>query len=177
MKTSDCYYLGYVTKIFGFKGDLTIYLDVDDPLIYKKMESVFVLIGAKLIPFFIDKFSLRPNSREAVIHFQGVDNEENARQLVGKELYLPVEHLPALEGNAFYYHEIEGFEAIDEQKGCIGTIDHVLDLPANPLFQIRQGQKEILIPVRDELIVNVDRINRRIILNTPDGLIDLYLES
>ncbi len=177
MKTSDCYYLGYVTKTFGFKGEVSLFLDVDDPLVYSKMESVFILLGDKLVPFFVEALTFRPNSREAYVRFQGVDTEERAVQLCGNKLYMPLVHLPQLTGNSFYYHEIEGFEAIDTHMGPIGVVEQVIDLPGNPLFQVKRGYQEILIPLRDEFIIKVDRENRKIILEAPDGLIDIYLGS
>ncbi len=177
MKTSDCYYLGYVTKTFGYKGEVSLFFDVDDPLVYSKMESVFILLGEKLVPFFVETLAFRPNSREAYVRFQGVDTEAKAGQLCGKELYMPLAFLPKLTGNSFYYHEIEGFEAIDTLMGPIGVVEQVIDLPGNPLFQVKRGYQEILIPLREEFIDHVDREHRKIILTAPEGLIDIYLGS
>ncbi len=177
MKTSDCYYLGYVTKTFGYKGEVSLFLDVDDPLVYKKMESVFILLGEKLVPFFIEALTFRPNSREAYARFQGVDTEERAVQLCGNELYMPLAFLPKLTGDSFYYHEIEGFEAIDKHMGSIGVVEQVIDLPGNPLLQVKKGYQEILIPLRDEFISQVDREHRKVFLEAPEGLIDIYLGS
>lgn len=177
MNASDCYYLGYVSKTFGYKGGLTFFLDVDDPAAYKEMESVFILLGGKLIPFVIESLSFRPNSREANVYIQGIDTEEKATSICNKELYLPLTFLPQLKGNNFYFHEVEGYEAIDNQKGAIGIVDRVIDLPGNPLFQIKTDCREILIPVRDEFILKLDREKRQIVLDAPDGLIDIYLET
>jgi 16S rRNA processing protein RimM len=177
MNVSDCYYLGHVAKVFGYKGGLTLILDVDDPAAYKKMESVFILLEGKLVPFFIDSLSFRPNSREANVHLQGIDSEEKASPLCNKELYLPLTFLPKLKGNDFYFHEVEGYEAIDKHTGAIGIVDRIIDLPGNPLFLIKTGHREILIPVRDEFIVKLDRENCQLFLDTPDGLLDIYMET
>jgi 16S rRNA processing protein RimM len=177
MNTSDCYYLGYIAKTFGYKGAVSLFLDVDDPTVYNKMESVLILLGGKLVPFFIDSLTLRPNSREANVHFQGIDSDEKAALLCGKEIYLPLQYLPELSGNNFYFHEIEGYEAIDKKLGSIGIVERVIDLPGNPLFLIKKDFREILIPVRDEFILKVDRENRQLLLDAPDGLIDIYLDT
>jgi 16S rRNA processing protein RimM len=174
MNQTDCFCLGYVKKPFGFGGELAIHLDVDDPSDYKKLESVFILMEGKLIPFFIETLAFRPNSAEATVRFQGVDNEEKASRLSGRELYLPLDLLPPLSGNRFYFHEVEGFQAVDEQLNPIGRVEQVLDLPGNPLFQIMKGRQEILVPVRDAFIERLDRENRRIVLRLPDGLVDVY---
>lgn len=177
MKTEDCFYLGYVTKTFGFKGEVVVYLDTDDPESYKSLESVFILMEGKLIPFFIEKIQLRVNSNDAIVQFQHVDSEQKALQITGQEVYLPLSMLPPLKGNRFYFHEVLGFRVIDQQKGDLGLIDQVLDYPGNPVFQIQASGKEILIPARDEFIVQLDREKRILYLQAPEGLIDLYLNE
>lgn len=177
MKQDDCYYLGYVTKTFGYKGEVVVYLDVDDPLYYNELESVFILLEGKLIPFFIQKISFRPNSPEAVVRFQGTDNPEKAQRLTGAELYLPLGLLPPLKGNAFYFHEIVGYQVIDKIKGPLGLITGVMEFPGNPVFQIQAGKKEVLIPANDDFIEKLDRKNQTIFINAPEGLIDLYLNE
>jgi 16S rRNA processing protein RimM len=91
------------------------------------------------------------------------------------ELYLPLSSLPKLEGNKFYYHEIEGFKVEDTRLGNIGIIQRVNDSNAQPLFEILNGSTEILVPLIDDFIVKIDRENKIIYLNTPEGLVDLYL--
>ncbi len=174
MGVEDCFYLGYISKTFGFKGEVTAYFDVDDVSNYHKMESVFLLLEKKLVPFFIESISFRPHSREANVRFQGVESLEKSERLQGSELYLPLSFLPPLQGNQFYFHEVTGYQAIDTEAGPIGTITRILDLPGNPLFEIRQGHKEALIPVRNEFIVKLDRKNKCITLETPPGLLALY---
>lgn len=177
MNQDDCYYLGYVTKTYGFKGEVMIYLDADNPTYYGNLESVFIQVEGKLIPFFIQQIKIRPNKAEAVVNFMDIDAPEKAQRLVGCELFLPLELLPPLKGKAFYFHEISGFEAIDTHKGRIGIITGVLEFPGNPVFQIQAGTKEVLIPVIDNFIVRLDRPNKKIFLNAPEGLIDLYLNE
>ena len=73
-------------------------------------------------------------------------------------------------------HEIIGYEVEDQNKGTIGTVVGVVDLKSNPLLIVDFNEKEILIPLVEELIVHVDRDSKRIKVNTPEGLIDLYLD-
>lgn len=177
MNQNDCYYLGYVTKTFGFKGEVMLFLDADDPLYYSKLESVFVQIEGKLIPFFIQQINIKPNKAEAVVRFQDIDTPEKAQRLIGCELFLPLELLPPLEGDEFYFHEIAGYQAIDKHKGPLGIITQVLEFPGNPVFQIQAGTREVLIPAHDQFIEKLDRKNKKIYLNAPEGLIDLYLNE
>lgn len=176
MRKEDCFYLGKVAKKFSFKGEVLIWLDTDEPELYENMESVFVEINKHLVPFFISNSSLHKNDFLRV-RFEDVDNEEDADAILGKAVYLPMSMLPKLEGNKFYFHEVIGFTAHDQRLGDIGTIESINDTTAQPLFEIKKGDVEILIPMIDDFIVKVDRENRTIILNTPVGLVDLYLNS
>ena len=83
--------------------------------------------------------------------------------------------LPELEGDQFYFHEITGFTVIDQNYGEVGIIKSINDNTAQALFEIMQGDKEILIPVNDDFIKKVDKENKQILLETPPGLIDIYL--
>ena len=87
-----------------------------------------------------------------------------------------MERLPKLEGNKFYFHEIIGFNVVDEEKGNIGKIREIYDNMTQPIMAIDFGEKEILIPLIDEVIKQVDRQNKTIHIKAPQGLIDIYLD-
>ena len=99
-----------------------------------------------------------------------------ADELLRKEVFLPLSMLPKLEGKTFYYHEVFGFEIWDENFGKVGLIKGVNDQSAQPLFEIDSSGQEILIPIHDEFIKSVDREKKIIKVNTPAGLIDLFLD-
>lgn len=149
-------------------------LDTDEPEEFIEMESVFVELHKNLVPFFIAQSSLH-KSELLRVKFEEVDSEEAADALLGAELYLPLTLLPKLTGNQFYYHEIIGYQVIDSLYGPVGVITGVNDSTAQPLFEIEHEGKEVLIPVNDQFIDNLDRTNKILHLTTPEGLIDLYL--
>ena len=174
MKLEDCFYLGYVSKIKGYKGEVNIFLDVDIPEDYSEMESVFVAINDKPVPFFIDRIQVTRKGY-ATVKFEDIDTEEEAKQLVKAGIYLPNAALPELTGDKFYYHEVIGFTIVDEANGEVGELKQVLDHAQNPLFQIIKDYKEVLIPLSDEVIQRVDRKTKTMHVAAPEGLIDLYL--
>jgi len=174
MQKEDCFYLGKIVKKYSFKGELLVKLDTDDPSIYTKMESVFIDKNKNLIPFFIERSSLHKSTLLRV-KFEDIDSEEDANKLLKSELYLPLEFLPQLTGNKFYYHEIVGFEAEDLSFGLIGIIKGVNDNTNQAILEIDRNGSEILIPLIDDFIKSVDREQKKIILEVPEGLIDIYL--
>ncbi|MDF2436105.1 MAG: rimM [Bacteroidota bacterium] len=174
MNKSECFSLGYIAKTVGNKGELILILDVDDPFKYKKLESVFVEINKELVPFFITRMEVRSNG--AKVNFDGIDTTERAEHLKGHSLYLPLSFLPPLKGKKFYYHEVVGFNVVDKIHGDIGNVLSILDYPTQALFQIKKGETEILIPVKDEFIISIDRPSKTIHVSPPEGLIDIYLD-
>ena len=175
MRKDECFYLGKIAKKFSFKGEVLCYLDTDEPEMYQNLESVFVQMNRNLVPFFIEQSSLHKD-KFLRVKFEEVDSEAEAENLLGSELYLPLTLLPQLEGNQFYYHEIIGFKVVDQRLGDIGTIHSIIENTAQPLFELFKGEKQILIPMIDDFIVEVNRSKKEITMNTPVGLVDLYLE-
>ena len=174
MRKKDCFYLGKIAKKYSFKGEVLVYLDTDEPELYTELESMFVEINGHLVPFFIEKSSIH---REKFLRtqFEDMDSEEDADTIVGKDVYLPLTMLPKLEGNKFYYHEVVGFDAIDQRLGNFGTILRISDNGVQALFEVQKDDAVILIPLIDEFIIEVNRENKSILFNTPEGLIDLYI--
>ncbi|MBW6489801.1 MAG: ribosome maturation factor RimM [Lentimicrobium sp.] len=169
------FFFGKILKLFASKGALLAYLDVDDPEDYIDLESVFVRMNNQLIPFFIVNIELR-HKNNAVLTFQDVDNPEQASMLTGCEMFLPLNMLPPLLGNRFYYHEIKGFTVVDEIYGETGIVEEVLEYPHQAILRVSKNDKEILIPISDEIIKEVDRTNRSLRIAAPEGLIEMYLD-
>ena len=174
MRKDDCFYLGKIAKKFSFKGEVLIYLDTDSPEEYQDMESIFVEINKNLVPYFIENSSIHKNDFLRV-QLEDVKNEEEADYLLGSEVYLPLTMLPKLEGNKFYYHEVIGFEIQDKTLGVFGKIVSVNDTAAQPLFEVLNGNVEMLIPMIDQFLVKIDRESKIVLMDLPDGLIQLYL--
>ena len=174
MRKEDCFYLGKIVTKYSFKGEVVIKLDTDEPELYKEMESVYVNLGNNLVPFFIEKSSLHKGNQLRV-QFEDVYSEEDADAILKAEIYLPLDLLPKLSGDKFYYHEVIGFTVVDTNFGEVGTIVHINDKAAQPLFEIDRKGKEIFIPMIDDFIKKVDREHNTIEVETPEGLIELYL--
>lgn len=174
MNKADCFHLGYVAKLHGFKGEVSLFLDVTNPEDYETLDAVFIEINGQLTPFFVTEFKLK-NKGFAAVKFEGVNSENDARILLRKNLFLPAQILPKLSGKNFYDHEVVGFTVIDVNYGEVGILESIIDLQVNPLIQIMNGSKEVLVPLIEGMVENVDRKNKTMTINAPAGLIELYL--
>lgn len=175
MRKQDCFYVGTIVNKFSFKGELLVKLDTDEPELFTEMESVFIEIGKNLVPFFIEKSQLH-KSLLLRLKIEDIDDEATADSMMKRDLYLPLSFLPKLEGNKFYFHEVINFKMVDTNHGDIGVITGINDTTTQALFEVDFNGNEILIPLNDHFIDQVDRKNKTIHVTTPDGLIDLYLE-
>lgn len=174
MRKEDCFYLGKVVSKHSFRGEVLAKLDTDEPEAYENMESVLLSLGENLVPFFIER-SLLQKSTLLRLKLEDVNSESDAERLIGSELYLPLQMLPQLSGNKFYFHEVIGFTLMDEVHGDIGTIASINDTTSQALFEVEKDGVELLVPISDEIIKEVKREQRQILVRTPDGLVDLYL--
>lgn len=177
MTKEECYFLGTITKTNGYKGGVNIYLDVDNPFEYENLDAVFVDYRGSLIPYFIQHITIHNSKNTALVYFEDIDHIDEAQRLVKSHLYLPLSTLPKKEGNHFYFHEIIGFSLVDQNIGLLGSIKNVLEYPQQALFQIIYKEKEVLVPVHDDIILEVNRQNKKIIVKLPDGLLEVYLED
>lgn len=174
MNKADCFHLGYVAKLHGFKGEVSLFLDVTNPSDYTGLDALFIDLNDHLTPFFVESIKLK-NKGFASVRLEGVNDEASARRILRKNIYLPAQILPQLEGTQFYDHEVVGFKVVDTAYGEVGELKEVIDLKVNPLFQIMNGDKEVLIPIIDGVVQKVDRDQRIMHITAPSGLIDLYL--
>ncbi|MEG1556645.1 MAG: ribosome maturation factor RimM [Bacteroidales bacterium] len=175
MNNKDFFYLGVITKPFGYQGQLFAYLDTDEPEKYQSIEAVFMEEDDEMLPYAIEDFQFR-GGNTAVIKFKDIDGEE-AKKLIKAEMYLPISNLPPLTGNKFYFHEVIGFTVVDHEKGNIGSCQDFIDVSQQPIMQIDNNGTEILIPAVDEVFEKIDRENKTIFIKAPEGLIDIYLEK
>lgn len=173
MQKEECFFLGTIVAKYSFKGEVLAKLDSDQPDAYLDLNSILVETTLGIVPFFVEKSKLH-KSALLRIKFEGVDSEGDANALIKKELYLPLEMLPPLTGNHFYYHEVTGFSAIDQFGLPVGTIKSVNDSGPQALFVIDAEGTEILIPVHDNFIKKLDRDNQKIFLDLPEGLLDIF---
>jgi 16S rRNA processing protein RimM len=174
MQKEECFYLGKVVKKYSFKGEVIIKLDTDEPELYQDLEFVYIEIGKSLIPYFIKK-SILQKFNQLRVDFEDVTSEADADNILKTDVYLPLEFLPELTGNQFYFHEVIGFALEDVNFGEVGIIRSINDKTAQALFIVEKDSKEILIPMVDDFIKKIDRKNKKVIVDTPKGLIEMYL--
>lgn len=172
MKIAECYLLGEIVKSHGLNGELVIFLDVDDPADYHDLKSIYIERDHQLVPFFVESLLLRGN--KAITALEDIEDVKQAEQFIRQKVYLPLTDLPKLSEGQYYFHELLKCEVV-EGKNSLGTVAQVLDVGSNQLIAVvNETGRELLIPLHDDIVKHLDRTNKEITVELPDGLLDLY---
>ena len=175
MKVEDCFYIGYITKTKGLKGEVQVYFEYDEPADLL-LDSVFAEINGKLVPFFISTYKLQ-NNQTGNFYFDDIDTIEKAETLIRKKLYLPNKLKPVRDEGEFLITDLKGFIVYDNTVGELGEIIEIHEYPQQFVAVVPYQFKEIMFPLNDDLIIEIDEANGILKVDLPEGLIDLYLES
>jgi 16S rRNA processing protein RimM len=169
---NECYYLGRISKVLGYKGEMVWFIDADDPHAYRKLKRVLVDLNGLLSPFFVQRIAIKDKGFAHVL-LEGVTTRDDAATLAGNDLYLPLSELPPLSDHEYYLHELEGMEVNDTTKGTLGKVERVLDYSNNPLLQVFSNGFEVLIPITDVFVKRVDKKARVVHVEVPSELLEM----
>ena len=160
--------VGRIGRLFGTEGGVMITLYTSFPDDFQMEEPLFIRVDELAVPLFCSSFERRGQS-SAVVQFDDIDTERRAEEwLVGREIFVEEQEQ---DDDEFYMEDLIGFKAsVGRQRGEV--IDYY-DSEANPLFEIRLGDKQHLIPAQEEFIAHIDFDKRTIKFILPEGLLEL----
>ena len=172
MEIEGYFYIGYISKTRGLKGEVQLFFEFDD---YRELELdiLFLQFNGKLVPYFVDRVTVQPNST-AYVFFDDVDHIDMAKPLVRKQVYLPNDKLPERDPDDFRLTDLKGYMVTDKTHGTLGEITEVHQYPQQHVAAVTYNGNEVLFPLTDEWILAIDQENRSLDVDLPDGLIDLY---
>jgi len=176
MNLEDNILWGNIIKVHGVKGELMVQVFSDDLTDYKTLESVFVEIKQKQIPFFLSSFNFATQKR-CILSFEDITTIEQAKSLVGSDIYIPVSKMAEADESRLSYQAIIGFDVVDTIQGKLGTISNFFQKTGQDLLMMDYQNAEILIPVTEEIVHSVDIKTKQVITTLPDGLIEIYLNE
>ena len=175
MSKENYFQLGLITKLHSFKGEVILHIDADDPSKYFSIKHIFIQINNRLIPYFIKKSIVHKNN-QLRIQLEGISTQKDASLLIKNTVFLPLELLPKLKEDQFYFHEIIGYQLIDSiTNSKIGSIVNVIDHPGNTLIEAEKFGVEIIVPMNDATFDKIEKSSKKLFLKVPEGLLDIYL--
>lgn len=174
MTLEESFYIGYITKTRGLKGEMQLFFEFEDYLDLD-FDVLFVEMNKKLVPYFVDGLKIQKNST-AYLNLEDIDHIDKAQPLIKKKVYLSLDKMPERDPDDFRYTDLVGYLVIDEQEGEIGELIHVQEMPQQFMATVAFEEKELLFPLNDDLIVGIDPEEEVLVVNLPEGLVDLYRE-
>jgi len=172
---NDYFPIGFIVKPHGLKGDMILEIEEGFEDIITESDCLLVEVEGGLVPFFVTEEGVNfRTSTSLTLAFDDIDSAEKVRPFCGCKIYLPKE-VNQEQATSEEFNELIGFTVFDKEKGELGKIIRVDDFSGNVVLTIQHGSTEILIPISEELILQVKADKYEIHLDCPEGLIDLYL--
>ena len=165
--------IGYTKKAHGAGGELKISIEEKYMEDFLANDFLFLNVQSKPLPFFIE--NIRPG-KDLIIKLEEVDTPRQAKELTSSEVFLrekDVGEKPVDTDPGFTYEKLAGFQLFDSESGALGPILEVREMKFQDLLVVKHGEREILVPIHDDLIEWVDREAKKISLQLPEGLLDL----
>jgi 16S rRNA processing protein RimM len=158
--------IGQVLKSNGRDGELLVSFSGIAPEEIDLEEPVFIEFDGLPVPFYFEAFSQRGNTR-ALVRLTGVHDLTDADELAGAVLYAEDDLYEDEE------EDLTGWTVLDADGERVGVVSAHEDIPGNPCIWVETGHGECLLPLREELVLDVDEKEKTLRMEIPEGLLDL----
>jgi 16S rRNA processing protein RimM len=169
-----CMPIGECVKQHGVKGELVIRLNTGIDLESITGDFLLFELDGGLVPFKIQHMRSK-NADDILVILENADSESRIRQLLNASVYIESHLIDADPDWQDNYSMLIGWQAHDINAGELGIVLDIMDISKNPLFVIDYQSEEILIPINEDFISELDETNRTIHFNLPEGLINMNL--
>lgn len=167
--------VGAVVKPHGIRGEFCIKSYADSPLLFKRVDAVFLREGSKPPQSFTIR-SVREHKGLVLLTLEGVSDRDVAESLRGREVLIRESELPEPEDGEYYIRDMLGCEVQLEDGTAIGVLENFYENAEQDTWVIMTEAKvEILLPAVPEFVLDVDLDEEVIVIEPPEGLLDLYL--
>ncbi|MBI5233311.1 MAG: 16S rRNA processing protein RimM [Deltaproteobacteria bacterium] len=164
MKDKDTVSLGGVAGPHGVKGELRIFP-------YGALEGwlagKIVFLGQRAYTV----KDIRPFKKLYLMTLEGVTTIDQVEALRGMEIELEREELPPPGHGEYYIFELKDMEVVDEREDTLGTVKDVLETGANHVIEVQGSHAEFLFPLIEDVVVEISRERKRIVVRLPEGLL------
>lgn len=163
--------LGEIVTTHGIAGWLKLKLYNPQSGLLSSPREVFLATGGVRFPHFLT--DARPHKRQLLIKLRGIDSIEEAQKWITSVLTVAAESLQPLKPGEYYHYQVVGLEVYDTEGAFIGTVARIWSKAGGDLYVVKGNDKEYLIPAIKEVIEKVDFSAGKMIIQPPEGLLDL----
>ena len=177
----DLQQVAQVLKSNGTDGELVMSFRDIAPEDINLDEPVFIVFDGLPVPFFIESFVRRGNSK-ALVRLTDICSMEDVEEIAGKAVYVEEDNLPEMTLEEDGYAALVGWLVLtpgempdqighDEEEKVVGEITDFIDIPNNPCIEVETINGAVMIPLHEDLILSVDPENLEIVMQIPAGLL------
>ena len=164
--------IGKLSASHGLGGELVLQHSLGKKTTLKGLEAIFIETQKdNFIPYFIQKTSIKSET-ETFIKLEGIENKEAARKLTPKEVWLAEEDFNKYTQKSSPI-ALLGFHIIDGEND-LGEVVEVIEQPHQILCAIIYNGKEVLIPVHEVSLIKIDKKNKKVYVDLPEGLLEIF---
>ena len=161
--------VGKITRTHGMRGELKVLPGEGSSGAWRDAEVVFLGEERQQASRFRVK-GIRGGGKFAILALEGVDDLESAEAFKGQNVFVPRDQLPEMEPGSFYASDLEGLTVVTAQGQELGVLEEIFDNGAHEIYVVRDKTREILLPVVDGVVVEVDLDAGRLVVEPPEGL-------
>jgi 16S rRNA processing protein RimM len=163
--------LGEIVTTHGLDGWLKLNPFNPDTTVLAPGVEIFLEVAGRRSNREIE--GCKPHKRQFLIKLRDVNTIDEAKRWVGSTLCVSELALDSLAPGQYYHYQVVGFEVVHLNGASIGTITSTMSTPGGEIYVVQGATKEHLIPAVKEFIEEVDFTAGRMVINPPDGLLDL----
>ena len=176
--------IAQVLKSNGTDGELVMGFREIAPEDINLQEPVFIVFDGLPVPFYIESFTKRGNTK-ALVRLTDICSQEDVEEIAGKAVYVEDESLPEMSFEEDGFAALVGWTLLtpvgdfstslemteDVEVAEVGEITDFIDIPNNPCIEVETENGAVMIPLHEDFILSLDPEYQEIIMNIPDGLL------
>ena len=167
--------IGRITGTHALKGVVRVYSYAESASVFEPGQSIVAAMPTGESRRLAIKWS-RPHKNVHLVCLEGVDDVDQAHELIGAELFIERSTLPELEADTYYWEDLIGLEVIDITLGRLGRLTAILPTGSNDVYVVTADEvekgRELLIPAIASVVLGIDLEQKIIRVDLPEGLIE-----
>ena len=169
MARNALFTIGEVVGVHGLDGKLKVRSFAESIETFKPGIKVKLVSSDRTYETWYEVLKSSPFKKGILLSLKGIEDINLAEPLKGNEILVKRDDLPEPEENTYFWQDLIGLRVLDQKQGVLGIIENIIQTGANDVFVVK-GEKEILVPVIESVIVNVNIQEGTIVIDLPDGL-------
>ena len=164
--------IGKIMSTHGVHGQLRVFLFSGEFSSISGLDSVILQGPNREVETFQVAAAVQ-HGKKFLLTLQNLDDVNKVLNLVGRELYVKPEQLPALPEGEYYWRDLVGLRVETDQGRMLGVISEIFATGSNDVYVVKGDNRDYLIPALEDVVFEVNLEQGFMKVRPPDGLLDL----